>query len=71
MSFARNMSKNVGKNISKNKGSKYNHKIFDNAKKSATDVIKTASKRAIQNITDKTGDLIGKMIPEKNNFTTK
>ena len=65
------MSKNVGKNISKNKGSKYSHKIFDNAKKSAADVIKTASKRVIQKITDKTGDLIGKMIPEKNNFTTK
>ena len=35
--------KNIGKNIS----SKYSQKLVDSAKMSATDVIKTASKRAI------------------------
>ena len=40
LSFA----KNIGKNI----GSKYSQKLVDSAKKSATDTIKTASKRAIQ-----------------------
>ena len=39
LSFA----KNIGKNIS----SKYSQKLFDSAKKSATDAIKTASKIGI------------------------
>ena len=36
--------KNVGKNLS----NKYSQKLIDTAKKSTTDAIKTASKRAIQ-----------------------
>ena len=36
--------KNMGKNLS----DKYGQKLLDSAKKSATDAIKTASKRAIQ-----------------------
>ena len=36
--------KNIGKNIS----SMYSQKLVDSAKKSATDTIKTASKRSIQ-----------------------
>ena len=39
VSFAKNM----GKSLS----NRYSQKIFDNAKKSTTDAIKTASKRAI------------------------
>ena len=35
------------KNIGKNKSGKYSQKLVDSAKKSATDVIKTTSKRAI------------------------
>ena len=54
MSFAKNM----GKNIS----SKYNQKLLDHAKKSATDVIKTSSKRADQKTADATGDLVGNKI---------
>ena len=42
LSFA----KNIGKNIS----SKYSQKLADSAKKSATDAIKTSSKRAIQKL---------------------
>ena len=46
LSFA----KNVGKNLS----NKYSQKLIDTAKKSTTDAIQTASKRAIQ----KTADLL-------------
>ena len=44
LSFTKNMGKNIGKNITKNLSSKYNQKILDHAKQSATDAIKTASK---------------------------
>ena len=47
LSFAKNMGKNIGKNISKKLSSKYCQKLLDHAKKSATDAVKTASKRAI------------------------
>ena len=43
LSFARNM----GKNVCKNKRSKYSERLLDHAKQSATDALKTASKRAI------------------------
>ena len=42
------MSKNVDKNKSENLSSKYSKKLLDHTKQSATDTIKTASKRAIQ-----------------------
>ena len=42
------MGKNVGKNKSENLSSKYSEKLLDYTKQSATDTIKTASKRAIQ-----------------------
>ena len=51
LSFAKNM----GKNLS----NKYGQKRFDSAKKSTTDAIKTASKKAIQKTEEATGDLIG------------
>ena len=57
LSFA----KNVGKNIS----NKYSQKLFDCAKKSATDAIKTVSKGAIQKTAEATGDLIGNKIADK------
>ena len=41
------MGKNVGKNIRKNLSSKYNWKLLDHAKQSATDGIKTALKGVI------------------------
>ena len=53
MSFARSMSNKCGK------------KLVDTAKKSATDAIKTASKRAIQKIAEATGDLVGNTISDK------
>ena len=62
LSFAKNMGKHIGKNISKNLSSKYSQKILDHAKHSATDALKTVSKRAIQKTGEATSDLIGNKI---------
>ena len=53
MSFARSMS------------NKYGKKLVDTAKTSATDAIKTASKRAIQKTAEATGDLVVYKIADK------
>ena len=47
------------KNMGKSLRNKYGQKHFDSAKKSTTDAIKTASKRAIPKTAEATGDLIG------------
>ena len=52
--------KNMGKNVS----NKYGQKGLDSAKRSMTDAIKTASKRAIQKTAEATGDLIGNKIAD-------
>ena len=57
LSFAKNM----GKNLS----NKYGQKLLDSAKKSTTDAIKTASKRAIQKTAKATSDLIGNKTADK------
>ena len=51
--------------FAKNMSNKYGQKLFDTGKKSTTDAIKTASKRAIQKIAEATGDLIGYKIADK------
>ena len=51
----------MGKSLS----NKYGKKLLDTAKKSTTDAIKTASKRAIQNTAEATGDLTGNKIADK------
>ena len=53
MSFARSMS------------NKYGKKLADTAKKSATDAVKTTSKRVIQKTAEATGDLISNKIADK------
>ena len=53
------------KNIGRNMSNKYSQKLFDRCKKSTTDAIKTASKRAIQKIAEATGDLIVNKIADK------
>ena len=53
--------KYIGKSLS----NKYGQKLLDSAKKSTTDAIKTASKRAIQKTAEATGDLIGNKILDK------
>ena len=57
LSFAKNMGTKLI--------SKYGQKLFDSAKKSTTDAIKTISKRAIQKTAEATGDLIGNKIADK------
>ena len=57
LSFAKNMSKGLS--------NKYGQKLLVSAKKSTTDAIKTASKRAIQKTVEAAGDLIGKKIADK------
>ena len=57
LSFAKNM----GKSLS----NKYGQKLLDSAKKSTTDAIKTASKRAIQKTAEATGVLTGNKIADK------
>ena len=47
------------KNMSKNGSNKYGQKLLNSAKKSTTDAIKTASKKAIQKTVEATGNLIG------------
>ena len=44
---------------------KYSQKLVDTTKTSATDSIKTASRRAIQKTAEATGDLIGSKITDK------
>ena len=44
---------------------KYGKKLVDTTKKSATDAIKTASKRTIQKTAEATGDLVGNKIADK------
>ena len=44
---------------------KYGKKLVDAAKRSATDAIKTASKRAIQKTAEATVDLVGNKIADK------
>ena len=45
LSFTGNVCKNIGKNISKNLSDFYNQKLLEHAKQSATDAVKTSSKK--------------------------
>ena len=51
--------------MSKSLSNKYGQKLFDRAKTSTRDAIKTASKRVIQKTAEATGDLIGNKIADK------
>ena len=58
------------KNIGKNLTSKYGQKPLNQSKTYATtDVISTASKRAIQKLAEVTGNLIGNKIEDKPKLT--
>ena len=63
LSFAKNM----GKSLS----NKYGQKLLDSAKKSTTDAIKIASKRAIQKTAEATGDLTGNKTADKMRSVSK
>ena len=53
------------KNMGKSWSNKFGQKLLDSAKKSTTDAIKTAWKRAIQKTAEGTSDLIGNKIADK------
>ena len=63
--FAKNMGKDIGKNISKNLSGKYRQECLDHAKQSATDALKTSSKRVIKKEAEATGDLISNKITNR------
>ena len=74
MSFAKNRVRNIGENISKNLKGKYSQKLIDHAKQSAADAFKTASKKAIQKITeliDLTGNKSGGKITKVSKMSTQ
>ena len=50
---------------------KYSQKLLDNAKKSAINAFKTASKGAIQTTAEATGDLVGNKITNKITVVSK
>ena len=54
-----------GKNMGTHLSNKYGQKLFDSAKTSTIDAIKTALKRAIQEAAAATGNLIGNKIADK------
>ena len=58
-------------NIYKNLSTKYSQKRIDSVNKSKTDVIKTASKRAIQKTAEAIGDLFGNKIADKITIISK
>ena len=64
LSFAKNIDKNLS-------NKKYGQKLLDSAKKSTTDAVKSASKRAIQKTEEATGDLIGNKISDKTTSISK
>ena len=61
LSFAKNAGTHATK-VAKNLSNKRSQKLINSAKKSTTDPIKTASKRAIQKTAEATSDLIGNKI---------
>ena len=63
LSFAKNM----GKSLS----NKYGQKLVNSAKKSAMDVMKTASKRAIQKTAEATRDLVDNKIDKITSVSKK
>ena len=64
LSFSKNTGRHANK-FAKSLSNKHRQKLIDSAKKSTTDAIKTASKRAIQKTAEATGDLIGNKIADK------
>ena len=57
--------------MGKDLGNKYSQNLFNTAKKSTIDAIKTASKRAIQKPAERTSDLIGNKIADKTTNLSK
>ena len=61
----------IGKSKIKNLSGKYSQKLLDHAKQSATDPLKTTSKRAIKKTAEATGGLIGiKLVDKVSKFSS-
>ena len=65
LSFAKNNGKSISENIRKCLSGKYSQKLLDHAKQSATDALKTSSKRLNQKTPEAAGDLIGNNIANR------
>ena len=59
------MGEHIDKNTSKSLSGKYSQKILNIAKQSSTDAFKTASKGAIQNTAEVSGDFIDNKTADK------
>ena len=64
LSFTRNLGTYTTK-ATKNLNNKYSQKLADPVKKSATDALKIAGKRATQKTAEETGDLVGNKTADK------
>ena len=64
LSFARNLGTHATK-VAKELNNKYGQKFPDSAKKSATDALKIAGKRAVQKTAKASGDLVDNFIADK------
>ena len=64
LSFVKDMGTHATK-IDKNLKNKYGQKLVDTAKKSATDALKIAGKRAIKKTAEASGDLVGNFIADE------
>ena len=70
LSFAENIGAHATK-AAKNMSNKYSEKLVDSAQRSATNIIKTASKLVIQNTEEATADLIGNKTADKITIISK
>ena len=59
------MGKSVGKSMSKNVSGEYSQKLLDHAEQSATNALKTPSKKVIQKTAETTVDLTGNKITNR------
>ena len=64
LSFAKNIGIHATR-VAKKLNSKYDQKLVDIAKKSATDALKVAGKKVIQKTAEATGDLVGNTTANK------
>ena len=71
MSLVKNVVKRTGKNGSKNLSGKYSQKRLNQAKRSATDALKTSHKRVIQKTAEATDDLFDHKIPKRTSKVSK
>ena len=70
LSFAKIMGTHATK-VAKNLNNKYCQKLVNTAKKSATDALQIAGKRAIQKTAETSGNLVGNFIADKTTSSSK